>query len=74
MTITIKGKYIKLGQFLKKIQKIDSGGEAKKYISKHNIRIDKNNEVTRGSKIHHNSIVWIEDDVYKIQSEDIVEE
>jgi len=70
MKVKITGEYIKLGQFLKKIKIISSGGQAKIYIENNSISISGNNEIGRGSKIRPGDTVWINDQVYMISSEE----
>ncbi|MGZ9755865.1 RNA-binding S4 domain-containing protein [Mycoplasma sp. 246B] len=70
MNIKIKGEFIKLGQFLKKIEEIDSGGQAKLYLQENNIKINGKTPEGRSSKIYINDIVWVNNDVYKITSID----
>ncbi|WP_406614105.1 RNA-binding S4 domain-containing protein [Mycoplasma corogypsi] len=68
--VTIKGKEIKLGQFLKKVNETPTGGAAKWFLSNNKIKI--NNEIPQGrsAKIHPGDIVWVNNTVYKIESED----
>ncbi|VEU59661.1 RNA-binding S4 domain-containing protein [Mesomycoplasma neurolyticum] len=69
MDIKIYGEFIKLGQFLKKIKIIDSGAEAKEFILNHKITINNKKPEGRNSKIYVGSIVWIDDEIFKIESE-----
>ncbi len=66
MKIEIIGEFIKLGQLLKKLHFIHSGGAAKDYITKNKITINGNEPEGRGSKIRPGDTIWIEDQVYLI--------
>ncbi|MHA3846044.1 RNA-binding S4 domain-containing protein [Mycoplasma sp. VS276A1] len=70
MTIKIKGGSIKLSQFLKKIDEIDTGGQAKVFILNNNIKINGEAPKGRSSKIKVGDIVWINDSLYTIASAD----
>ncbi|WP_033161230.1 RNA-binding S4 domain-containing protein [[Mycoplasma] collis] len=69
MTVKIFGEFIKLGQFLKKMKIIDSGAEAKSFIDNQEILINNKKPEGRNSKIYVGSVVWINDEVYKIIKE-----
>ncbi len=68
MKIEIIGEYIKLGQLIKKLNLIDTGGQAKEFIMNNIDKIKINNEKPKGrsTKVFVGSTVWIEDDVYMI--------
>ncbi len=66
MKVKIKGKNIKLGQLLKKLNIIDTGGQAKYFIKSHKITVDNEEGLKRGSKVWANSTVWIDDQVFYI--------
>ncbi|MHA3839058.1 RNA-binding S4 domain-containing protein [Mycoplasma sp. HF14] len=68
MTIKIKGDSIKLSQFLKKIDEIDTGGQAKVFILNNDIKINGEAPKGRSSKIKVGDIVWINDSLYTIAS------
>lgn len=70
MKVKIKGKFIKLGQLLKKINIIDTGGQAKYFIKSHDIRIDNETGFKRNSKVWANSTVWIDDQVFYLVEDD----
>ncbi|MHA3825809.1 RNA-binding S4 domain-containing protein [Mycoplasma sp. Z463D] len=70
MTIKIKGGSIKLSQFLKKIDEIDTGGQAKVFILNNDIKINGEAPKGRSSKIKVGDIVWINDSLYTIASAD----
>lgn len=50
--ITIKNEYITLGQFLKKIDLIDSGGQAKIFLEEVEVRVNQELENRRGRKLY----------------------
>lgn len=68
MKVEINGEFIKLGQLIKKLNLIDTGGQVKDFINSNVIKI--NNEVPKGrsTKVFSGSTVWIDDEVYKIIS------
>lgn len=68
MKVEINGEFIKLGQLIKKLNLIDTGGQVKDFINNNVIKI--NNEVPKGrsTKVFSGSTVWIDDEVYKIIS------
>ena len=68
MNIKIKGEFIKLGQFLKKIGFIDSCGAAKIILNNTNILINGKPPIGRSSKIKIGDTVWVNDKVYFIQA------
>lgn len=69
-TIKIDREFITLGQFLKHVNIISSGGMAKWYLSEHTILLDKEVENRRGKKIYPGSVVEIPDEgTYFIQAE-----
>ena len=66
MKVEIVGEYIKLGQLIKKLDLIDTGGQIKDFLKNNIIKI--NNEIPKGrsTKVFVDSTVWIGDEVYKI--------
>ena len=66
----IRGKFIKLGQLIKKLNIIDTGGQAKYFIKSHEIRINNEEDVKRNTKVWLNSTVWIDDQVFYIVEDD----
>lgn len=70
MKVKIKGKFIKLGQLIKKLNIVDTGGQVKYFIKSHEIRIDNEVGFKRSSKVWANSTVWIDDQVFYIVEDD----
>ena len=70
MKVKIRGKFIKLGQLIKKLNIIDTGGQAKYFIKSHEIRINNEEDVKRNTKVWLNSTVWIDDQVFYIIEDD----
>ncbi|MFV8470278.1 RNA-binding S4 domain-containing protein [Mycoplasma sp. AA7A] len=70
MTIRITGNSIKLSQFLKKIDEIDTGGQAKDFIKYNEIKINGQIPKGRSSKIKVGDVVWVNDSLYTIASAD----
>lgn len=54
---------IKLDQFLKLAQIVDSGGQAKHLIQAGFVRVNGEVETRRGRKLRHGDVVLIDDDV-----------
>jgi len=66
--IIINTDYITLGQFLKLISKISSGGEAKFYLVMNDVFVNNIKEERRGKKIYSGDIVRINSIEYKVES------
>ena len=54
---------IKLDQFLKLAQIVDSGGQAKHLIQAGFVRVNGEVETRRGRKLRHGDVVLVDDDV-----------
>lgn len=65
--ITIKTEFITLGQFLKLADLIQSGGEAKMFLSQNNVVIDGEPDNRRGRKLRGGEIVEILGQKYEIK-------
>ena len=70
MKVKIRGKFIKLGQLIKKLNIIDTGGQAKYFVKSHEIRINNEEGAKRNTKVWVNSTVWIDDQVFYIVEDD----
>ncbi|SFI70843.1 S4 domain-containing protein YaaA [Thermoflavimicrobium dichotomicum] len=57
--IKIDGQYITLGQLLKKLDLIDSGGQAKIFLQEREVKVNQQLELRRGRKIYPQDIVDI---------------
>ncbi len=68
MKIEIIGEFIKLGQLIKKLNLIDTGGQVKEFIENTAIKINNEKPKGRSTKVFVGSTVWIDDEVYKIAS------
>lgn len=68
----IVGEYVTLGQFLKEISEIPSGGAAKWYLQDYPVVIDGQMETRRGRKIYPQMTVQLtsNDEVYLFTSDD----
>lgn len=66
MKVKIIGDYIKLGQLIKKLNIIDTGGQSKYFIANHDIKVEGRNNLKRSSKIFVGTTIWIDDNVYYI--------
>ncbi|AOV06352.1 S4 domain-containing protein YaaA [Sporosarcina ureilytica] len=59
--LTIHSEFITLGQFLKMVNVISSGGMAKWYLDENTVYVNNEPEQRRGKKLRHNDIVEIPD-------------
>ena len=66
MKIIINDSSIKVGQLLKKIGAISTGGQAKMFLETNVVKIGDKLVETRGTKINVGNIIWINDDLYQI--------
>lgn len=64
--IKITSEYITLGQFLKYVDLINFGGEAKNYIQNHEIFVNKNLTKERGKKLRPNDVIEVESKIFEI--------
>ncbi len=64
--IKLYTEYIKLDQFLKLVNEVASGGEAKVMILSSEVKLNGLVEIQRGKKIRPGDIVSIEDRSYKV--------
>lgn len=69
MKIIINTEFITIGQLLKKINIITTGGEAKMYLANNVIKINGEQPKGRNSKVYVGTTLWINDDLYQIVSE-----
>ena len=69
MKIVIKDESIKIGQLLKKINVIGTGGEAKHFLENNTVKINGEVPAGRGSKVKVGSTLWINDDLYQVVNE-----
>lgn len=70
MVVKIKGEFIKLGQFLKKINEIDTGGQARTFLKSNLVKINGKTPEGRSSKIKPGDVVWINDILIKVEVEE----
>ncbi|MFO7968900.1 MAG: S4 domain-containing protein YaaA [Candidatus Izemoplasmatales bacterium] len=64
--IIIKTEYITLGQFLKHISIVSSGGEVKFFLKNNKIFVNSENENRRGKKLYPGDKITILNEDYKI--------
>lgn len=64
--IKLKGEYITLGQLLKLCDYINTGGEAKIFLSEENVLVNDVLEQRRGRKLYKDDLIKIKDEIYKI--------
>lgn len=70
MKIVISDDSIKIGQLLKKIEVISSGGQAKHFLDTNSVKINGTKPEGRGTKVPVGSTVWINDDLYQVVNEE----
>ena len=64
--VYIDSEFINLGQFLKIVDLVSSGGETKSFISLNKIYINSIEEKRRGKKIYKGDLVEVNSQVYEI--------
>ncbi len=64
--VKINSEFITLGQFLKLVNLIDSGGEAKFFLKTHKIIINDEEDYRRGRKLYPCDIVEVEGEHYTL--------
>ena len=64
--VFIKDETITLGQLLKLIEVVQSGGEAKWFLRDHTVFVNKEKEKRRGCKLYDGDIIDINDKEYCI--------
>lgn len=67
--IVFKGPFLTLGQLLKKLDLIDSGGEAKIFLATHEVSVDGEKETRRGRKLYDCSYVVIDQKTYHLKED-----
>lgn len=65
-SIFIKGEFITLGQLLKFLDLVSTGGEEKLFVSTHDITFNGEVENRRGKKLRPGDKVTIDGDAYQI--------
>ncbi len=69
MRIVIKSESIRIGQLLKKINVIGTGGEAKTFLENNTVKINGRVPDGRGAKVKVGATIWINDDLYQVVNE-----
>ena len=69
MKIVITDESIKIGQLLKKIEVISSGGQAKWFLENNVVKVNGEIPSGRGTKVNKGATVWINDDLYQVVGE-----
>lgn len=70
MIIRIKGESIKLRQFLKKIDIVDSGGQSKYFLLKNEVKINGTVTKARGKNLYPGDIIELTNKLFKIEKEE----
>lgn len=65
-TIFIKGDYVTLGQILKFLDLVQTGGEEKIFLAKNNVTFNGEKEERRGKKIRVGDVITINEKKYQI--------
>lgn len=65
-TISIESEYITLGQFLKLVDYISSGGQAKFFLVENEVLVNGKLEDRRGLKLYNNDSIIVNDEEFKI--------
>ncbi len=66
-TVQIYTEFVTLGQFLKIIDKINSGGEAKVFLQEYPVLVDGERETRRGRKLYAGMCVTLDSVVYHVE-------
>ncbi|MBQ6478929.1 MAG: S4 domain-containing protein YaaA [Erysipelotrichaceae bacterium] len=64
--VEIKEEFISLGQFLKIVDLISSGGEAKAFLMSNTVLINHEPDHRRGKKLYKNDLIEIASETYQI--------
>ena len=65
-SILIQGEYITLGQLLKFLDLVSTGGEEKIFVATHDITFNGEKETRRGKKLRDQDVVSIDGEKYNI--------
>ena len=68
--VVIKPPYIKLGQLLKLLEFVSSGGAEKEFLSQNVILVNGEIEARRGRKIYGGDVITILDQVYLVKTDE----
>ena len=64
--VEIKGEFITLGQFIKVMDLVSSGGETKSFLLNNEIKVNSEIESRRGKKLYKGDLIVINNKEYKI--------
>jgi S4 domain protein YaaA len=67
--IKITTEYIRLGQFLKLIHVVSSGGEVKHYLAANVVLVNGERETRRGCKLIEGNVIEVNQTKYEVQRE-----
>lgn len=68
MIVKIIGEFITIGQLLKKMNFISTGGEAKFFLENNQIKIDGKSPIGRNTKVFAKSTVWVNDNLFRVEN------
>ena len=66
-TILIQTDYIALGQFIKLVGMIDTGGQAKSFLAEADIRVNEEKENRRGKKLYPEDRITINGSTFLVE-------
>ncbi|QJB70918.1 RNA-binding S4 domain-containing protein [Mycoplasma sp. 1654_15] len=72
MIIRIKGESIKMSQFLKKIDIVDSGGQSKYFLLKNEVKVNGVVTKAKGRNLYPGDVVELLNRIFKIEKEEKV--
>ncbi|WP_406617109.1 RNA-binding S4 domain-containing protein [Mycoplasmopsis adleri] len=66
INVEIKEDSIEIGQLIKKLGLVSTGGQVKYFMSNNKVLINNKIPTGRSTKVHPDDIIWINDDLIKI--------
>ncbi|MBU4690443.1 RNA-binding S4 domain-containing protein [Mycoplasma sp. ES3157-GEN-MYC] len=67
--VFINNGFITIGQLLKKVGLIDTGGQAKYYLENNKIKINDKTPIGRNTKVFAGDVVWVNNLIYYVKEE-----
>ncbi|MBU4689590.1 RNA-binding S4 domain-containing protein [Mycoplasma zalophidermidis] len=65
--VFINEGFITIGQLLKKVGLVDTGGQAKYYLTNNRVKINDKTPIGRNTKVFIGDVVWVNNLVYYIK-------
>ncbi|WP_127942970.1 MULTISPECIES: RNA-binding S4 domain-containing protein [unclassified Mycoplasma] len=66
MKVYVYPPAITIGQFLKKMRYVSTGGQVKHFLAHNVIKINQKSPVGRNTKVPVGATVWVNDDLYMV--------